>query len=38
METQQITTADGRQLKSWYDNEMGYTAQMVRTMAHLMTL
>jgi glyceraldehyde 3-phosphate dehydrogenase len=39
--TQILTTADGRQLvkvMAWYDNEMGYTAQMVRTMAHLMTL
>jgi glyceraldehyde 3-phosphate dehydrogenase len=37
--TQILSTPDGRQLvkvMAWYDNEMGYTAQMVRTMAYLM--
>jgi len=39
--TQILTTADGKQLvkvMAWYDNEMGYTAQMIRTMSHLMHL
>ena len=39
--TQILTTEDGNQLvkvMAWYDNEMGYTAQMIRTMSHLMHL
>ena len=35
-----IITVDGKQLVktvSWYDNEMSYTAQMVRTAKYLMT-
>ena len=34
-----VLEVDGKQLVkvvSWYDNEMGYTAQMVRTAKHLM--
>jgi glyceraldehyde 3-phosphate dehydrogenase len=33
-----VMTVDGKQLVkiiTWYDNEMSYTAQMVRTIAHL---
>ncbi len=37
-QTKVITTEDGQIVKvvSWYDNEMGYTAQMVRTARYLM--
>ena len=37
-QTKVITTEDGQIVKvvSWYDNEMGYTAQMVRTAKYLM--
>ena len=34
-----ILEVDGKQLLkvvAWYDNEMGYTAQMVRTAKYLM--
>ena len=33
-----VMTVNGKQLVkviTWYDNEMSYTAQMVRTIAHL---
>ena len=36
-----IVEADGRQIVkvlAWYDNEMGYCAQMVRTAKHLVNL
>ncbi len=36
-----ILDVDGKQLVkiiTWYDNEMSYTAQMVRTIKHLMTI
>ena len=39
--TQILTTEDGRQLvkvMSWYDNEFGYTAQMVRTAVYAANL
>ena len=35
-----VLDVDGRQLVkivAWYDNEMGYSAQMVRTAKYLMT-
>ena len=37
-QTKVITTEDGQIVKvvSWYDNEMGYTCQMVRTAKYLM--
>ncbi|MFA7589238.1 MAG: type I glyceraldehyde-3-phosphate dehydrogenase [Acholeplasmataceae bacterium] len=39
--TTQIVTVDGKQLvkvMAWYDNEMGYTAQLVRTIQKLADL
>jgi glyceraldehyde 3-phosphate dehydrogenase len=33
-----VMTVDGKQMVkviTWYDNEMSYTAQMIRTIAHL---
>jgi len=39
--TQILTTADGRQLvkvMSWYDNEFGYTSQMIRTALYAHSL
>ena len=35
-----VLESDGKQLVkivAWYDNEMGYSAQMVRTAKYLMT-
>jgi len=38
--TQILNTKEGQLVKvmMWYDNEMGYTAQMIRTLEYLMTL
>ncbi len=39
--TTQIMTVDGKQLvkvMAWYDNEMSYTAQLVRTIQKLVSL
>ena len=38
--TNVITTEDGKQIvkvMAWYDNEMGYSTQMVRTAKYLAT-
>ena len=39
-QTKVISTDDGQLVKtvSWYDNEMGYTCQMIRTARYLMNL
>ena len=39
-QTRVVDTEDGQLVKvvAWYDNEMGYTCQMVRTAKYLMNI
>lgn len=40
LSTEVLSTEDGElvHVVAWYDNELGYTAQMIRTMRHLVNL